>query len=204
MSDELELRPSDADREQAAVRLREACAEGRLTLEELSQRLDGLYLATTGNALAELTRDLPATPAPRNRRRHTWLAVCVFANFVRRGRLRLGRHLVAISVFGDLDLDLRHAQLEGDHATIWALACFGNVDIYVPEAAETEALGIALFGHRREFGDDLAAGPAAPFLRIVSLGFFGTLDVWHVPPGIAGGYRDVIRAVEARDRQLAR
>ncbi len=38
MSGELEKRASDAEREQAIARLREASAEGRLTLEELADR----------------------------------------------------------------------------------------------------------------------------------------------------------------------
>ena len=204
MTGELDVRPSDGERERVAARLREACAEGRLTLEELSERLGAVYAATTGTALAEVTRDLPAPSPAQPLRRRTRLAGGVFAHVVRRGRVRLGRLLVAFSVFGDLDLDLRHAQLDRGHATIWAFVLFGNVDVYVPEPAETQAHGLHVFGHRRQWGDDLASAPGAPFLRVVSFGLFGTLDVWHVPVGVAGGYREVIRAVKARDRELAR
>ena len=47
MSDELDLRVSDEQRERVAVALREHCAAGRLTLEELSERLDEAYRART-------------------------------------------------------------------------------------------------------------------------------------------------------------
>lgn len=66
--DDLFLRASDADRDAVAARLREAHAEGRLTLEELTERLDATFAARTHGDLVPLTRDLPA-PAPPARRR---------------------------------------------------------------------------------------------------------------------------------------
>src|SRR5688500_11910037 len=63
-----EMRASDADRDQVAHVLREAAAEGRLTLEEVDERLSAVYAAKAPAALAPLTRDLPApgsvSPAP--------------------------------------------------------------------------------------------------------------------------------------------
>ncbi len=53
------LRASDHDRERHAVLLREHAAEGRLTMEELSERLEGAYSARTLDELAELLHDLP-------------------------------------------------------------------------------------------------------------------------------------------------
>jgi hypothetical protein len=61
---EPELRAGDADRERVARALREAHAEGRLDLEELSTRLDAALAARTLRELAELTADLPADPEP--------------------------------------------------------------------------------------------------------------------------------------------
>jgi len=60
---ELELRASDADREQVAARLGDACAEGRITVEELSHRLEATFAARTLGELAALTADLPV-PRP--------------------------------------------------------------------------------------------------------------------------------------------
>jgi hypothetical protein len=61
------LRASDAEREHAATTLREHTAAGRLTHEELSDRLDGVYAARTVAELDELLHDLPAAapPAPK-------------------------------------------------------------------------------------------------------------------------------------------
>jgi uncharacterized protein DUF1707 len=57
-------RVTDADREAAAVRLREHYAQGRLTLEEFRRRLDAAFGATTPSQLTAITRDLPRTGSP--------------------------------------------------------------------------------------------------------------------------------------------
>ncbi|NDU74244.1 DUF1707 domain-containing protein [Actinomadura sp. DSM 109109] len=54
-----EIRASDADRDQVAASLREHCAEGRITMEELQERLDAAYAARTLGQLQEITSDLP-------------------------------------------------------------------------------------------------------------------------------------------------
>jgi hypothetical protein len=55
-------RASDADRELVAERLREAAGEGRLTLDELEERLGQVYRALTYGELDALVADLPAGP----------------------------------------------------------------------------------------------------------------------------------------------
>jgi len=64
VADAPETRVSDAEREAAADRLRTAGGEGRLTLEELGDRLGRAYGATTAGELEPLAADLPARPAP--------------------------------------------------------------------------------------------------------------------------------------------
>ena len=54
------VRASDAEREQAATRLREAATEGRLDLAELEQRLTSVYAARRRHQLVPLVADLPA------------------------------------------------------------------------------------------------------------------------------------------------
>jgi len=54
-----EHRASDAYRDRVAALLREAHAEGRLDMDELTQRLDATYASRTYAELAALTRDLP-------------------------------------------------------------------------------------------------------------------------------------------------
>jgi hypothetical protein len=54
------LRASDDDREQVAERLRQATGEGRLSPEELEQRLGTLFRARTYGEIDALTADLPS------------------------------------------------------------------------------------------------------------------------------------------------
>lgn len=58
------MRAADADREQFAGRLRHALDEGRLSLDELDERLRQVYAARTFGELDQVVADLPrAAPA---------------------------------------------------------------------------------------------------------------------------------------------
>jgi hypothetical protein len=92
-----EIRASDTEREQIARKLQVAAEEGRLTLDEIDQRLSRLYEAKYRSELAVLVEDLPAEspteskpgnakPASRLGRVHPALAV----------------HAVIVAVFGVL------------------------------------------------------------------------------------------------------
>jgi hypothetical protein len=59
-----DLRIGDAEREAAADHLREHFAEGRLTQEEFTDRLDGVFAAKTQSQLSAVSKDLPQ-PAAR-------------------------------------------------------------------------------------------------------------------------------------------
>ncbi len=84
------MRTSDAEREQVAVILRAAMAEGRLDLEEGSHRLETGYAAKFRDELAPLTADLPdggraalaETPAARLATRRSMRRHISFAGMV--------------------------------------------------------------------------------------------------------------------------
>ena len=59
----MDVRASDAERDATVNRLRAAATEGRLTLEELTDRIEAAANAVTRSDLAPLTSDLPATAA---------------------------------------------------------------------------------------------------------------------------------------------
>ena len=63
-----DLRTSDAERDQVAGTLREHAAQGRLSVDELAERLERVYAARTRGELAPLTADLPSTRRPKARR----------------------------------------------------------------------------------------------------------------------------------------
>jgi len=60
------MRASDAEREEVAEQLRDHCAAGRLTPEELDDRLEVAYAARVRGDLKKLTDDLPK-PGRRKR-----------------------------------------------------------------------------------------------------------------------------------------
>jgi len=169
-------RASDAEREAAAQRLRDAAAEGRLDFEELTDRLGGAYDARTRADLEPLTADLPAgaPAAPAAPRR--WF-VGIFGGEDRRGRWRAAPDLRVVNVFGGSDLDLRGAEVEGDRIEITVFSLFGGSTIRVPEGVRVEMSGFALFG-----GNDLDAGdrppaPGAPAVHVRAFSVFGGTDV---------------------------
>ncbi len=59
-----EMRASDADRDRVAALLREHCAAGRLSFDELSERLDRALSSRTLGELYALTGDLPHLAGP--------------------------------------------------------------------------------------------------------------------------------------------
>jgi hypothetical protein len=63
-----DLRCSDAERERVAAFLRDQAAEGRLTPDELDDRVGRAYAAKTVRELKELVADLPRPPVPHTRR----------------------------------------------------------------------------------------------------------------------------------------
>ena len=199
MSDLPQLRVSDADRERVALTLRDACAEGRITLDELAVRVGDAYAAKTAAELEALTRDLPsAGPVHRTRKRAKWLSGVLFGHIVRKGRWRVPRFGVVLVGFGDADIDLRHAELHSTAVTLTALVAFGNVDFYVPEGIEVDLVGLTVVGHRREWGEDSPPRAGTPLVRIRVVSLFGTSDVWHIATGAAGSYRELVHAARGR------
>jgi Domain of unknown function (DUF1707)/Cell wall-active antibiotics response 4TMS YvqF len=200
--DDLSDRLSDAQREQTVLSLREHLLAGRLTLEEFSERVGITYGARTGAELAKAREDLPdASAEPDSRRKRVRITTAVFGDVERRGRLRLGSRSFAVSVFADLDLDLREAEIDDSETTVTALVGFGNLDVYVPEGVNVDVAGVTVFGRRREWGRDIA-NANAPTIHVRTLGCFATIDVWRVPHQMRGSYGEVLHQLKEQQRQL--
>ena len=58
------IRCSDADRERTSERLRAAAGDGRLTMDELDDRLAGVYATRYSHELDAFVADLPAAEEP--------------------------------------------------------------------------------------------------------------------------------------------
>jgi uncharacterized protein DUF1707/cell wall-active antibiotic response 4TMS protein YvqF len=199
MSDTPALRASDADRERTVRLLRDHAAEGRLTLEEFTDRMSVAYLARTNDELEDLTRDLPSVQlAVVSRRRPTRLVCSLFGSTEREGRIRVRRRVGCLTGFGNIDLDLRQATLEGDVITIVAVGVFGSIDVYVPEGVEVDLQGFALFGHKRARGSEPPPHPGTPLVRVLAVSIFAGIDIWCVPIAwTQKTWREVIRGIRS-------
>jgi hypothetical protein len=205
MSDVPALRASDADREHAVVLLREHAAQGRLTLEEFTERMSAAYLARTNDELAELARDLPVAHAPvASRRRPTRFVLALLGSTEREGRLRMRRRVGCLVGLGNIDLDLRQATFDGDVITVFAVGIFGAIDVYVPEGVEVDLHGLALGGHKGAHGNDPLPVAGTPLVRVFVISIFAGIDVWRVPIAWAQkSWGDVIRGMSSgRHKEL--
>lgn len=181
------MRISDADRDRAASILSNALAEGRLTPEEHSQRLDAVFAARTHDDIVPIVRDLPgagaglvappgsyALDSPADSARLT----SVFSGTSRKGVWRVPAQVRAMSVFGDTSLDLRDAVLASREIRIKAYSILGTVEITVPPEMRVIDNGLALLGGREIPPDSPeTAGQDGTVLRITGVSLLGTLTV---------------------------
>lgn len=195
------LRASDADREQAAERLRAAAAEGRLSYQELDERLSAAMAAVTLAELAPLLADLPAQSAACDASATrvvegdggSWLTLALMGGWCRRGSWRLrARHLV-LSLMGGTCLDLRAAQLSDQVTTMTVLAVMGGAHIIVPADLRVQVSRISLLGGTHVRLGDEQPPPQAPLLRLRLVALMGGVHVRRAPregigdPDVVGG-----------------
>jgi hypothetical protein len=156
------LRASDADREQTAEVLRRAAGEGRLTMEELEERLHLTYESRTHAELERLTADVVAPRTAATPARHSgedgagWL-VSIMGGRDRTGRWRVGRHLKVVDVMGGSNIDLNDAELPTGDMEITVVAIMGGSEIRVPEGLNVQVSEFAIMG-----GNDVRLGEEAP------------------------------------------
>ncbi len=173
---------SDAERERSIVLLRDAVGEGRLTLEEFSERVDLAHAARTDQELARLAHDLPdaaaASAAPTTVvEEHR--AFC--SHLIRSGPWSLPRRSSWRSIFGTIDLDLRQARLAGPETELEIYNLFGTVTVLVPEGVEVVVRGGGLFASQKIESPERSPVAGGPKVTIDTRGPGGTLHVRSRP-----------------------
>lgn len=179
MTDDLELRASDADRDRAAAVLGGALATGRLTSAEYAERLDSVYVSKTLGELVPLTRDLPADDASDSglsAAARTEVAAN-FSKVIRSGRWVAARRTRLTSRFGALIVNLAEAVLPGREITLEIDAFCGKLIVIVPEGAHVIDEGGALFAKRAIYGRENSADADGPVIRIVGDARFSKVAV---------------------------
>jgi hypothetical protein len=180
------LRASDIERDRAAEQLRNAAGEGRLTVDELDERLTRCYAAKTVRELAELTVDVvvsghdPAstsTPVVKPGPGGTGSVVSIMGGNDRSGRFRVAQRLNVISVMGGSDIDLTQAEFAAPVTHITVFSLMGGSDIRVPDGVEVHITKFALMGGHDVNLSDKAPPPGAPVIRLRMLSIMGGGDV---------------------------
>jgi hypothetical protein len=128
-----DLRASDADRERVVEVLAAAVADGRLTLEEHSHRVERAYQARTLGELAMLTTDLVSAAGQPLQLDDSRTVTAFFATVHRDGRWVVPDRLTVTAVGGQVILDMREALLQGMHTVLHATLIGGQLHLVVPE-----------------------------------------------------------------------
>jgi hypothetical protein len=181
------LRASDAERDTAAAVINNALAEGRLTAEEHSDRLDAIYAAKTHADLAPLLDDLPgqqamvtpsAAPADVARPRHGRI-IAILGGATRKGPWHPEPVIEVVTVLGGAEFDFRDAILpDGKEVVLKATSILGGVEVIVPPEMRVVDNGIAILGGREVTGNPgEASSPDAPVLRIEGACILGGVEV---------------------------
>lgn len=189
------LRISDAERHRVVEVLQQAAGEGRLSLDELSERMDVVYAAKTYGELEPVTRDLPLahqTPAPTTANLvprsndliggtpRSTTAVAFMSGVERGGAWVVPATFRAVAVMGGVELDLREARFAEREVTIQTFAMMGGIEITVPDDITVQIEGFGFMGGfgRRGEGE---GRPDGPVVRITGLAFMGGVDVIRKP-----------------------
>jgi DUF1707 SHOCT-like domain/Cell wall-active antibiotics response LiaF, C-terminal len=186
------VRASDAERDATIERLSAATGDGRLTLEEFSQRMERATAARTRAELAALVTDLPADAgaagtavAERAPAAPTWHVSPVGGLRVY-GPWRMDPHVVVISIVGGTRLDLSQAQLAAPEVTLTKVSLVGGVRVWVPPGIRVEVSGFSLIGGTRIEGGP-EPGPGAPAVHIRAFSLVGGVRIRRGgPPGQPG------------------
>jgi DUF1707 SHOCT-like domain len=167
---------SDADRERGIALLRDAVVDGRLTLEEFSDRVGRVQLARTEHDLEAQVGDVPSQATPMTL--STTLSHRVVCSMlVRKGTWELGQRSEYRSYFSSIHLDLRHAKLHGDVVEMEIYNLFGTVTLIVPQGITVNVDGGGMFASQVIESPSAPPVPGSPTLRIRIKGPGGTLNV---------------------------
>jgi Domain of unknown function (DUF1707)/Cell wall-active antibiotics response 4TMS YvqF len=176
------IRASDAERDATVERLSAATGDGRLTLDEFSQRMDRATTARTRAKLDGLVADLPAGPAAAGTvagrapaTPSSW-HVSPIGGLSVSGPWRMARHEIVVSLVGGARLDLSQAELAAPEVTLTKVSLVGGVRIGVPTGIRVEVSGFSLIGGTHvERGPE--PGPDAPTVHVRAFSLVGGVRV---------------------------
>jgi hypothetical protein len=101
------------------------------------------------------------------------------------GRWRLPRRFRALAVLGNVELDLRDAEVGYGLSTIEAVAVLGNVEITIPPEISVECDGDSLMGsftlkYQKRTSPSMATGERV--VRVTGTAYAGSITIIVKPP----------------------
>lgn len=181
------MRIGDAEREDTIRGLERAMVAGHLNFDEMEDRMAAVYKAKTAADLVAVTRDLPtsiaaAPPVPTSQLGNTQFNL--LGDIKRGGWLAVPTGVRAISLIGDVTLDLSSADLPAGGVDLTLVSLIGDLTVIVADGTPVHISTISLIGGRRE-----AVTPALqgmPAVRIMAVALLGDVKVYSlslVPEG---------------------
>lgn len=191
-------------REETIERLSEAFARDIITLEAFEQRVDRAFACRAVGEFDALLADLGPVPAPHARvrvateplaraatlaarpselapRAPERVALSVLGNVERRGRFSLPRFGRALSVLGNLELDLRDVAFPLGVTELRVSTVLGNVEIIVPPHLAVETQGSGILGSFASIARRPLDARDEPVLRIVGIATLGNVEIRTLP-----------------------
>jgi Domain of unknown function (DUF1707) len=163
-----ELRASHDDRERAAEIIRIAAGDGRLTADELDERLEKALTARTTGELAVLTADLPAVPGTASVQPKDLVEIkCMGGNAGRRGAWVVPRRMDISAIGGNVKLDFTEAVITGPTLHIDTAVRGGNLILITRPGLEFDTDGVTVVGGNVRTRP--ARGPKQPVILRVEL-----------------------------------
>ncbi|MGY1854846.1 DUF1707 SHOCT-like domain-containing protein [Modestobacter sp. SYSU DS0290] len=181
------VRAGDADREAVVTRLQTALGEGRIGVDEFTQRADAAYAATTVAELDALLADLPspasAFPAVGEivGERTNGAVASVFGDVMLTPVVGVPER--ASTVFGDVRIDLRGLRTAAETVHLQLGTVFGDVDVIVSEGVAAEIEGWTVFGDRKTQLAPVPRLAGTPLVVVRGWTVFGDLRLRSLAPG---------------------
>lgn len=129
------MRISDADRDRAVERLNQAVGEGRLSLSEFEERVQGVLSARTAAEVAPYLADLPGGVATAPEQGQLRAAM---SNLKRNGRWTVPRRLSVDSKAGNVRLDFTEAVIAHPVVEVALAVYAGTTTLVLPEGASVD------------------------------------------------------------------
>ena len=184
-----ELRASHEDRDRIAEQLRIAAGDGRLTMEELDERLEKALSARTGSELALLVTDLPAVASapgaglavPAKAKELVELEVSS-GSMARQGHWVVPRAMNIKVGSGSVKLDLTDAVISGPVLEIQAAVRSGSLTIITKPGIEVVVDEVSLSSGSAKVRQPKGVAPAPTVLRVEVSGSVRSGSITARPP----------------------